>query len=81
MLLKPRIIVDDKIAYTRIPRYLGKGICSECIYNSIDAGKNDCRYVKLKRGTTLMTYCDNSIVHEIRWRRESNWNYVITEER
>ena len=80
MLLKPRIIVDDKIAYTRIPYYPGKGKCGKCKYNSIDAEKNDCRYVKLKRGTTLITFCYNSIVQRIRlWER--HWDYVIIEER
>ena len=81
MLLKPRIIVDDKIEYTRIPYYPGKGICSECRYNSIDTGKNDCRYVILKGGATLITFCYNSIVlHRVRlWER--HWDYVIIEER
>lgn len=81
MLLKPRIIVvDDKIEYTRIPYYLGKGKCGKCKYNSMDAGKNDCRYVMLKGGAMLKTYCYNSIMHRVRWW-ERHWDYVIIEER
>ena len=77
MLLKTKIIVDNKIAYTRIPRSSG---CSGCKYNSLDAGKNDCRFVMLKRGITLLTYCNNYIA-KIRWKKGSNWDYVITEKR
>ena len=78
MLLKPRIIVDDKIAYTRIP-YLGKWPCSECKYHLRNGRvENDCRCVKLKRGIRLASYCENSIIYDLRCNSKF-WNYVIIE--
>lgn len=82
MLLKPRIIVEN-YRYTRITRYGKLGMCYKCNYypNYYSTTKNDCRYIRLKRGTTLITYCTNdSIISEFR-QRGSNWIYVITEER
>ena len=81
MLLKPRIIVENYM-YTRITRHDKLGMCYKCkCYNNYySTTKNGCKYIRLKRGTTLITYCTDSIISEFR-QRGSNWIYVITEER
>lgn len=77
MLLKPKIIIDDKVTYSRVS-YLREGICHRCMYNSVIIRNRDCRVIKINRGITLMTYCTNSIITKFRLKGKI-WNYVITE--